>query len=291
MFIDSTVPYLYLPQVVCDQFESAFQLQYDDVNELYTINSTAQRILSTMDPSFTFTLADMTGQTITVTLPFLAFNLTASFPLVQSETNYFPLKRATNSTQYTLGRAFLQEAYIIADYQRSRFSISQCSWPATFTENLVAILPPDGLNSSTNTTTTTAAAAARKSAPTGAIVGGVVGGVVVIIISIFIGYHLVYKPAQRRKKSPFTLEEAADITEPKPELDATDQGAAKFTSTELAGNGVYSSVNHAQETCTDQLEDTSRRVYNIEAQGEFPSELNSTPIHEMAAREPVGNEL
>jgi hypothetical protein len=29
---------------------------------------------------------------------------------VKNTTSYFPLKRAANDTQYTLGRAFLQEA-------------------------------------------------------------------------------------------------------------------------------------------------------------------------------------
>ncbi|KAK6426153.1 hypothetical protein LTR95_016147 [Oleoguttula sp. CCFEE 5521] len=55
---------------------------------------------------------------------------------------YFPLKRAQNSTQYTLGRVFLQEAYVIADYERKNFTIAQAAFPASGLQKLEAILPP-----------------------------------------------------------------------------------------------------------------------------------------------------
>lgn len=51
--------------------------------------------------------------------------------------------RAREETQYTLGRVFLQEAYVIADYDRGNFSVSQALFPPTSSEQqIVAINPP-----------------------------------------------------------------------------------------------------------------------------------------------------
>jgi len=49
------------------------------------------------------------------------------------------LQRAANDTQYTLGKTFLQEAYIITDYERRNFSVNQCIWDQGAQENLVPI--------------------------------------------------------------------------------------------------------------------------------------------------------
>lgn len=122
MLIDSTVPYIYLPEDACAKFEAAFGLQYDESNDIYTINSTAHTALSAMNPSITFTLSNTGGQTLDIVLPYAAFDLTATFPVITSgnDTNYFPLKRAANDTQYTLGRAFLQEAWVDIFYSERK---------------------------------------------------------------------------------------------------------------------------------------------------------------------------
>ena len=110
MYIDSTIPYIYLPLDMCNKFESNFGLQYDEANEIYTINDTIHQSLLGMNPSLTFTLSDSKGNTLNIVLPYAAFDLTATFPVVANDTKYFPLRRAANDTQYTLGRVFLQEA-------------------------------------------------------------------------------------------------------------------------------------------------------------------------------------
>jgi hypothetical protein len=112
MFIDSTIPYIYLPTPICDRFEAAFGLQWNDTSEIYTINDTMHTSLKSMNPNITFSLSNTGGETLDIVLPYAAFDLTASFPVVRTGTkaNYFPLRRAANDTQYTLGRVFLQEA-------------------------------------------------------------------------------------------------------------------------------------------------------------------------------------
>jgi hypothetical protein len=68
--------------------------------------------LKSMNPSITFSLSNTAGESLDIVLPYAAFDLTASFPALANgrTTNYFPLRRAANDTQYTLGRVFLQEA-------------------------------------------------------------------------------------------------------------------------------------------------------------------------------------
>lgn len=112
IFIDSTDPNLWLPNSVCDAFEEAFGLVLDNDSGLYLVNDTHNTELLNSNAQVTFRLSDVAsgGDTVTITLPYNAFALTAQAPLVDNSSYYFPLKRAANSTQYTLGRAFLQEA-------------------------------------------------------------------------------------------------------------------------------------------------------------------------------------
>ena len=108
-FIDSTIPYFYLPLDVCQQFEDAFGLQWDDDVQAYLVNDTLHKSLQAQNATVTLSISNTT-QSVNVSLPYAAFDLTAEYPLVTNKTRYFPLMRATNESQYTLGRAFLQEA-------------------------------------------------------------------------------------------------------------------------------------------------------------------------------------
>jgi len=111
-FIDSTWPYIYLPYAACQLFEQNLGLTWNPSVRLYTINEILHQSLLASNPNFTFTIADSThgGATVDLVLPYASFDLEATFPLVSNNTRYFPLKRAANETQFTLGRTFLQEA-------------------------------------------------------------------------------------------------------------------------------------------------------------------------------------
>lgn len=114
IMIDSTDPNIWLPKDVCDAFEDAFGLSLDDDSGLYLVNETYHNELLDTDAEVSFRLSDVEsgGDTVTITLPYAAFDLTAEYPLVENSSHYFPLKRANDSTQYTLGRTFLQEACV-----------------------------------------------------------------------------------------------------------------------------------------------------------------------------------
>lgn len=111
--IDSTTPYIWLPQNVCEQFEGAFGIVWDTAVQGYLVNDTLHRNLSSSGTSVVFNLGNASttpGQGFNISLPYAAFDLTAGPPLLKNSSRYFPLMRAANQSQITLGRTFLQEA-------------------------------------------------------------------------------------------------------------------------------------------------------------------------------------
>lgn len=215
--LDSTVPFIYLPISVCSLFESTFGLTWNDTSQLYLVNDTQHTALQAMNPSITFKVGPTnSSDTVDITLPYSAFDLTASRPLVSNASGYFPLRRAANATQYLLGRTFFQEAYVTVDYDRGNFSVSQCKWDSTLSQNIVPILPPG--NSTSNST------ANSSTISTGAIAGIASGGAVVAIVGIALLYLYYLKPRFKKKAAaelaanPINRQESVII---KPELDGS----------------------------------------------------------------------
>lgn len=144
-FLDSLVPQIWLPVEVCHAFEKAFGLTYNDTAQLYFVNTTLHDKLVAQNANVTFKLGQSStgGETVDIVLPYGSFDLSATTPLAENATKYFPLRQAQNQSQYTLGRAFFQNAYIIADYDRSNFSVSQALFPnGSNNQHIVAIHRP-----------------------------------------------------------------------------------------------------------------------------------------------------
>ncbi|KAL8730402.1 MAG: hypothetical protein Q9181_004664 [Wetmoreana brouardii] len=196
-FIDSTIPHIWLPLDACQAFERAFGLTYDNATDLYLVNSTLHDTLKGQNASVSFILGNGIegGETVNITLPYASFDLQVSSPIVSKPTRYFPLRRAQNDTQYTLGRTFLQESYLTVDYERSKFSVSQAAFVEDATSNLVAILSP---NKTSTTTTVSKRASGRMSA--GALAGTIVG-VTMFCLLIIGGVSLLLWRRRRRRKS------------------------------------------------------------------------------------------
>lgn len=208
--IDSTVGQLWLPTAVCERFEDVFGITWDESLNLYLVNSTLHDQLQAQNPNITFTIGSTpTSQSIVnIALPYAAFDLTASWPLTPNgSSSYFPIRRAANATQYVLGRPFLQEAYVIVDYDRNNFSVSQALFPDNdVPQKLVTIFPPDEDHAS-------------SSLPKGAI-AGIVVACVILITAVAIA---IVKLSRRWKKSPRKMQN----------LDATEQ------MTTIPANGFY----------------------------------------------------
>ncbi|KAL8638017.1 MAG: hypothetical protein Q9228_004785 [Teloschistes exilis] len=175
-FVDATVSHIWLPLQACQAFETAFGIEHDAQSDLYLVNETTHQALVTRNATLVFTIgSDRTSTDVAnITLPYASFDLqvTTAYPNVKNATRYFPLRRAANDTQYTLGRTFLQEAYLIADYERSQFSINQCRFVEEPTD-VRAILPPNTTNRTDNPISTS-----RQS--TGGLSRGVIAAIVVV---------------------------------------------------------------------------------------------------------------
>jgi hypothetical protein len=192
--IDSLVPHIWLPLSACQAFERAFGLTWNETAQLYLVNDTLHTALTKSNPTVRFTIApDATGgDSVAIDMPYGSFDLVASPPLVDSGTSrFFPLRRADNDTQYTLGRAFLQNAYVIANYEYFNFSVKAAQYPSTSVSQRIVTLPAKG-----------AVVAQMKSSgiSTGAIVGIAIGAVVVIVIILAAILYFVF--GFGKKKTP-----------------------------------------------------------------------------------------
>lgn len=220
MFIDSSVAELYLPLDACHAFEKAFGLTYNTSLDMYLVSDALHSKLTDENPTVTFTLttAITGGSTFNITFPYASFDLQANPPLVKKASRYFPLKRAANETQYVLGRTFLQEAYLIVDYERGNFSVHPRVWNASAESNIVTILPLGAKASTPNTDSS-------SHSLSGGAIAGIVIGVCVAILAVAVAI-LRFLVLPRRKKaaaeSPqadvaaMTVPETTEVASPDP---------------------------------------------------------------------------
>lgn len=274
--LDSTVAQIWLPISACQAFESAFGLVWNETSSLYFVNDSQHSALLTSNPSITFNLSTgVTSSTdrLNITLPYAAFDMMASPPLVAGNEplRYFPLKRAANETQYTLGRTFLQEVYMIADYSRGQITL----YPAVYPEgdvpsNIIPICPP---NSTTCLDSISPPSQKSTKLSTGAIVGGVIGGVTVVLI---LGLGIIYLRRHRKTTPDYT-----GPAEFKPELPATEVAPPKVCEKmEDDSHGYYLETvkQDTQGSLPHELESRSTRT------GPGPWELlGDTVLYEMPA--------
>ncbi|KAI4141150.1 MAG: hypothetical protein LQ341_003589 [Variospora aurantia] len=160
------------------------------------------------DAEITLTLATSLngGSTIDITLPYASFDLEADKPLVKQKTRYFPLRRAKDESQYTIGRVFLQEAFILVDYDHSSFSILQAQYTSGTPSRIVATDTTTGtdITSSNNDGTSDDPALVKTTSQpshgigTGAI-AGIAVGIVVLAVAV-IGFCLWRRRLRRSKR-------------------------------------------------------------------------------------------
>ncbi|KAF2004219.1 acid protease [Amniculicola lignicola CBS 123094] len=306
--IDSTVPHLWLPEQVCEKFESAFGLTWNETTELYVLNKTQHDRLVKLNPSVTINLSPVlppasNDQAVAITLPYSAFNLNISWPHVETSSYYFPLKRAANDTQYTLGRTFLQEAYLTADYERSNFSVWPCNWDSSVdTPHVVAIHSVNETNSNPNNTPSgngddggDAGKSEKKGLGSGAI-AGIAVGVAALVIAV-VAAAFFYIRHRRRKEAGKSMELDATSTSLDPVTRATaasyyphktseenaelDSGARH----ELPGHQNFGMLEAPEGTQKFEMEG-SDTVY--EAGGKEKQAHNPNQVFEMDAGEHAG---
>ena len=148
--VDTTTPHLWLPPAVCDRFAQAFSLTWNSELGYYLFGSSKTESQSIYNEfkknsnvAFKFTLSDYNNndlfdnerQVVNVTVPLAAFTSLLRYPLANLEYGdeslpYFMLKRAeSNNSKVILGRSFMQETYLRANYDPPRFSVHQAKFP------------------------------------------------------------------------------------------------------------------------------------------------------------------
>ena len=301
VFLDSSLPYMWLPVEAYTLFEIAFGLDWDATSSLYLVNDTLHRKLLQQNTSLSFLLSGMTrgsDTAVNITLPYAAFDLTASTSLVANATRYFPLKRATSANQYTLGQTFFQEAYVVADYERKNFSVFPCKWAANTAPDIASTFSPTytmTLNTPPDVSTTPTSKH-KSSSNAGAIAGGTLGGLGTLAIAAALLYLCWWRTKRRQH---YTTNDTIDKKPKVPALPSGEalgtEGEPHITNAELAntqrheleGSAGPSKVgltlfelparedvaselranNDAQEILTP---DTSEAPQSPQSQGEFP---------------------
>jgi hypothetical protein len=188
VYIDSAIPHIWLPLSACKVFEEIFELQWDEAAQLYLVNATSHNRLQQLNTTVTFSLSPQKqGSTVkNFTMSYAAFDMKVTYPLVEADSYYFPLKRALSPDQYTFGRVFLQETYISVNYDMARFNISQATSDQANPYLHNFLLPP------TNTTNI-------AQLPTGTYVGiGLgVGALSLMIALLVLGWRKGWWPFKR----------------------------------------------------------------------------------------------
>lgn len=146
--IDTSTPYLWLPQSVCDRFAAKLSLQWNETLGVYVFSEGSQYTdyLQRDDLNFTFSVSSydylddfadplaLPG-VVNITVPAAAFAQLLRYPFnnviqfTDSSIPYFPLKRAVEGKPYILGRAFMQAAYMIMNYETGSFSLHEALFP------------------------------------------------------------------------------------------------------------------------------------------------------------------
>ena len=249
--IDATLPYFWLPLQVCRQFESAFGLSWDPSTQMYLVNDTIHQQLQNLNPSVTLTLGNSSAsQSINITLPYGAFDLQASSPIYPNGTNYFPLRRASTANEYVLGRAFLQEAYLLVDFEQGNFSVSQALFPANPTPNIITIDHSSHPSTSgTNATQPLATQTHHHHLSAGAIAGIAIGASTLLILLCTIAFFL-FRRRHHRQTPP--TQPSADPSSPQPFGDKeswpTSPGQFSDTDTSTNSNTAIPEVRELEDT-------------------------------------------
>lgn len=275
--IDFAEPQIWLPLSACDVVARAFNLTYDNSTDLYLIDSYTRARLLERNPSITFGLGQTAnpGERINVVLPYSAFDQQASYPIYANTTNYFPIRRAYNDTQYTLGRAFFQEAYVIIDYERGNFSVHQALFPMGNEQQIVPI-PPKAME-------TIAKSGDSPISLSGKTIAGIsIGSVALLIIAVFIAFWVFRRRGVTEKQRQPMVEKIWAECEDQPRLE-TD-GAAFFEKDSLSFAEMEGHVFPALRIRESEPQELDVRITRTDLSAIFE-------LYEMADNERGGDEL
>ncbi|RDA95258.1 putative aspartyl protease [Ophiocordyceps camponoti-saundersi (nom. inval.)] len=160
--IDSSTPYLWLPEPICNHFAQSLNLTYNTTFDLYTLPDSLYRKYSADNSlALTFSLTSFDNHDnfdsplevpgiVNITVPLRAFVSYLEYPYAHGAiaygdpaVPYFSLRKSENDS-FILGRAFLQESYLITKFDEALYSIHQALFPENPVSdaNLIPIRQP-----------------------------------------------------------------------------------------------------------------------------------------------------
>ncbi|KAH8645443.1 hypothetical protein BX600DRAFT_164867 [Xylariales sp. PMI_506] len=138
--IDGCSPYLSLPSSVCKAIAGYLPVTYSEDLGLWLWNTSDLKYAEVVSSASAlgFTISGSTGDDATISVPFRHLNLTLDSPLVETPQPYFPCYDGP-VIEYTLGRAFLQDAFFGANWGESVWWLAQAPGPKITTATIVTI--------------------------------------------------------------------------------------------------------------------------------------------------------
>ncbi|KAH6623228.1 aspartic peptidase domain-containing protein [Chaetomium tenue] len=137
IILDPCSPYLTLPKPTCDAIAAHLPVTYNATLGLYLWDTTSPRypLLVSSASTLAFTFMDSrtntASHTIHVPFPHLNLTLTPPFTAPGSERPYFPCYTGNvpGGGAYALGRAFFQDAFLGANWERGTAWLAQAPGP------------------------------------------------------------------------------------------------------------------------------------------------------------------
>lgn len=220
-------PYMYLPNSTCEAIAKDLPVTYNAKYGLYFWNTQdpeyAKIITSPTYLSLTFRGS---ADNLTIKVPFQLLNLTLEAPLVSQSTSYFPCQPPNNSTAYSLGRAFLQAAFIGVNWDKgngnwflaqapgpntaltpvqkpittSTIDGSTANWADTWKTVWTPLPDPNApFSSGPQAKNITAGQSSRPTSSGSTLSGGGIAGVVIAAVSVILLFFAVGYFVRRRK--------------------------------------------------------------------------------------------
>jgi hypothetical protein len=201
--IDSNRPYLYLPPDAYNAILSHLGLHLDTESEHILISEEKHAQLKSSKFSLEFELAEfrcasenkVPDKTVKITVPYETLALTLGYPYLQPTMNqswYLPIRPGNpKNPNYVLGRAFLQESYIVADYESNLFKVHQVNWDK---------VSPSGLQVMKETVEPINLSVGDKTMNMKAIIAAAVAGGIGLLLVLFLLYCCLRQRRKRREK-------------------------------------------------------------------------------------------
>lgn len=221
--IDTSTPFMWLPDNVCEEFASALGLDYRDDLELYTISNDRYRDYRHTDSyTFTFSLSSTdnnddlgdplgTKGVVNITMPIQTFVSTVEYPFHDEAISYgaaaipyFSLRKSGDNSTFVIGRSFLQETYLVTQYDKGTFSLHQALFPddPERDANLVAIEQPS------DSPYPAPPPPPKDGLSKGQIVGIVIGGSAAVLLCIIGWWYFRRRKAAKAEGVPGVVSES-----------------------------------------------------------------------------------